>query len=194
MTTKAKRTEVGDLKKLVRTLAKDHAKLRLSFASTLGTVERLDDECDALRAENKELKAKVKRLIADPIYAVPRDLKQRVDKMEETLPLGIKALHVKMTSKAAQEDLDEFISRVKHAEAAIETAGETAGDLHDRLVLLEDAATAPHASPPTLKEHDPRQTTLDDAIAKTNAEMDQPHRGHDEADDAEEPPGEAVAP
>lgn len=139
-------------------------RLRKTVASLAGEVARVDADMKRNGELAKSAKGSVSKLIKDPLVSVPADLKRKVEDLEAKL---IK-MKVQLADRALHSSLEDLEKKVRHVEACVETNGEAIGAVSDRVDDLEAAATEPKPEAPGA---DPRQTTLDEAIAKAKDEQ-----------------------
>jgi len=162
-----------ELSNQVRTLARETSKLRLTLADVLGGLGSVEERMKRVEASAKEERTKLSGFIKDPLFSVPQHLQRKVGDLE----VRVSSFATKMAGRASVDQVDRLKSDVAELRRTVTETEETVGDHHDRLVLLEDAATSPqpHASPPAHpsakapEKADPRQTTLDESIARAKA-------------------------
>lgn len=141
MATKAKKTVAkSDDSRLIKLLTKELGRLREGFAAQAGLVSRL-------AAEQNDLSRKVKRLIKDPLYAVPQDLKKEVERLEA------KVLEISAEYVGADAELDGRMMALEDEAKQLATAVAAHGE---QLETLEAALTEPieHGNVPRTAEPD----------------------------------------
>lgn len=112
-------------------LAGTQLSLNHSHAALADALERL-----------KELEKKVARIAADPVVAVPHELKRRFEEHEAKQDRDREQMAFELAGRAMAKDLHDLASRVKDVEEW-RAAAQDAQDSHeDRIDALEEAATS----------------------------------------------------
>lgn len=169
-------------------LRKVFDKFRKDFAGLVGDVARIDADMKRGVETAKVAKNTVSKLMKDPLVSVPQDLAKKVVELEAKLA----KVKTQMAERARQDYVqqlhDDTREALKKLTDDLETVSTTVAAHDDRLDDLDDAITAPkeHANPPDHPAPDPRQTTLDDAIARAKNGAGAATVNDNGADDAEE--------
>ena len=196
MATKKKTTKVSSetkrMREDIRLLGKSLTELRKMMAGALGSISRLEDESRLVTELSKATAAKVKKLISDPLYAVPAHLEKKVAAFEvkqvdeaakltrKLNDLGEKLndLRREASNGAAQQRAeatrlvtqlnDLVVARLEDLEGSVAT-------LELNLGFNEERATEEKASEVTVVAADasgPQQVTIDEAIAESKAAVE----------------------
>lgn len=169
--------ELKELREFKKVTGKELTSLRRGLADALGTAEAAKAALDEIRAVAKEANERTKKLVRDPIYSVPSELKRRVEALETALKDDLKKLRVQVSTRATAEQLDGALERIAKMEGNLAELAETQGDHVDRIAALEEEATKPdeHADPPAhpAPGRDPRQTDLEEAIERSKTQEGQ---------------------